>query len=314
MRPPGKGTGRFAPSTTGPAHPGTLLAALLCWLDARSRGLTLRLRLEDIDPDRCKPEHAAGMLASLAWLGLTWDAVDRQSDAAERHAAALDALARQGRLYACACSRAQLKAAGRRAPDGGWAYPNTCRATAPLGPAAWRRLDVPLRARLPDGVVRPRDLGGVDLSQDPATAMGDPIVRRRDGAIAYQLAVAVDDAATGVTDVVRGRDIAPSTATQVALMGLLTLPAPVYRHHLLLREQHGPKLAKLHGAVGAPVLAKRLSAEALCGFLAHACGLQADPAPTTPGALLPQFAWERVRTDDVVVTWDGERLSSRPVR
>src|SRR4051812_8336296 len=117
------GCGRFAPSTTGPAHPGTLLAALLCWLDARVRRMPVRLRLEDLDPQRCTPAYAQAMLDDLAWLGLDWDGVDVQSAFAARHAAGLDTLAAQGRLYACTCSRAQLQAAGVRAPDGGWAYP-----------------------------------------------------------------------------------------------------------------------------------------------------------------------------------------------
>ena len=111
-------TGRFAPSTTGPAHPGTLLAALLCWLDARSRGARLVLRLEDLDPERCRPEHADSMLRDLHWLGLDWDEVERQSRATPAHEAALDALARGGLLYPCTCTRKQIRARGREAPAG----------------------------------------------------------------------------------------------------------------------------------------------------------------------------------------------------
>ncbi|HYE04304.1 MAG TPA: glutamate--tRNA ligase family protein [Planctomycetota bacterium] len=299
---------RFAPSTTGPAHPGTLLAALLCWLDARSRGARVVLRLEDLDPQRCTAEHAARMIDDLAWLGVEFDAVERQSDHGDRHAAALDRLAAQGALYPCSAGRGDLQVIGRRSPDGGWAYDNRAR-DRPLPPGGWRACGEPLRARLPDGPIAPRDEGGLDLAQDAAQAMGDPVVRRRDGAIAYQLAVVVDDAAIGVTRVVRGRDIAPSTATQVGLQRLLGVPEPVYRHHALLLEERGRKLAKLHGSVGTPQLRPRYPAEALCGFLAHACGLAANDAPVTPRALVDGFAWERVAVDDRLVRWDGQRLA-----
>ncbi len=136
------------------------------------------------------------------------------------------------------------------------------------------------------------------------------MVRRRDGAVAYHLAVVVDDAAAGVTRVVRGRDLATATATQVALQRLLGLPTPVYRHHLLLLEERGRKHAKFHGAVGAPVLRQHYDAPALCGFLAWCAGLQATSGPVRPGDLIAGFAWDRVRDADLVVRWDGTRLSA----
>lgn len=301
------GTGRFAPSTTGPAHPGTLLAALLCWLDCRSRGARVVLRLEDLDPERCRPGFAQAMIDDLAWLGLDWDVVEHQSANRARHEAALDRLAALGVLYPSVISRRELELIGRRAPDGGWAYDNSARGTS-LPPGGWRACDLPLRVRLPDGVVRPVDLGGVDLTQDPSVAFGDPVVRRRDGAIAYHLASVVDDEACGVTHVVRGRDLATSSATQVALRQVLGLPVPTYRHHLLLLERHDRKLAKFHGAVGAPELRRRYGGAELCGWLALVAGLQTQPAPCTPTDLLRTFAWEHVRTDDVLVRWTGERL------
>ncbi len=301
------GTGRFAPSTTGPAHPGTLLAALLCWLDCRSRGARVVLRLEDLDPERCRPEFAAAMIADLSWLGLDWDAVEHQHANRARHEAALDRLAALGVLYPSAISRRELEQLGRRAPDGGWAYDNRERGAA-LPAGGWRASELPLRVRLPDGAVRPSDLGGLDLAQDPAQAFGDPVVRRRDGAIAYHLASVVDDDAVGVTHVVRGRDLATSSAAQVALRQVLGLPVPTYRHHLLLLERHERKLAKFHGAVGAGVLRRHYTAAELCGWLAAAAGLRADNRPCTPRDLLRGFAWERVRRDDLLVRWTGERL------
>jgi glutamyl/glutaminyl-tRNA synthetase len=303
------GCGRFAPSTTGPAHPGTLLAALLCWLDARGRGMRLLLRLEDLDPDRCWPEHARALVEDLAWLGLDWDEVVTQSALAPGHEAALDRLAALGALYPSPTSRAELEAIGRRAPDGAWAYDNRDRGRA-LPAGGWRACAEPLRAHLPAGRFAPRDEGGLDLSLDPSAAFGDPVVRRRDGAISYQLAVVVDDAAAGVTRIVRGRDIAPSTALQAALRRLLDLPDPSYRHHFLLLEDRGRKLAKLHGSVPAAALRSRYAARTLCGFLAWCAGLVPKPEPCAPRDLLPDFAWERVRERDLLVRWDGERLSA----
>jgi glutamyl-Q tRNA(Asp) synthetase len=300
--------GRFAPSATGPAHPGTLLAGLLAWLDIRSRGGRIVLRLEDLDPERCTRELADGLVAQLAWFGLDWDAVERQSDHGARHAAALDRLAAAGHLYPCELSRAQLAAGGRRAPDGGWAYDNRARGSA-LPSGGWRACALPLRARLPDGVIAVRDQGGADLSQEAAACAGDPLVRRRDGAVAYQLAVVVDDAASGVTDVVRGRDIAPSTATQVGLQRQLGLATPAYRHHLLLQEADGSgKLAKFHGAVGVPAVQAAMTASRLCGRLAWFAGLQASAAPCRPRDLLDGFTWARVAQADVAVRWTGQDL------
>lgn len=301
--------GRFAPSTTGPAHPGTLLAALLGWLDLRRRGGRVLLRLEDLDPERCTAGLAAGMADDLAWFGLEWDGTVAQSALAGQHERALDRLAELGRLYPSRAGRAALQGGGRRTPDGGWAYGNHER-DRPLPPGGWRACTEPLRARLADGPIALRDESGADLSQDPAQAFGDPVVRRRDGAVAYHLAVVVDDAAAGVTRVVRGRDLATATATQVALQRLLGLPTPVYRHHLLLLEERGRKHAKFHGAVGAPVLRQYYAAPALCGFLAWCAGLQATSGPVRPGDLIAGFAWDRVRDADLVVRWDGTRLSA----
>lgn len=302
---------RFAPSTTGRAHPGTLLAGLLAWLDARSQGARLLLRLEDLDLERGRPEWSLGLREDLAWLGLDFDAALEQHDSGARHDAALDALAALGVLYPCACSRSLLRAEADPALGRGSRYPNHCRGRA-LPSAGWRASHEPLRAALPSGRIAPLDESGRDLAQDPAAELGDPIVRRRDGAVAYQLAVVVDDAASGVTRVVRGHDLAASTATQVALQRLLDLPEPVYRHHLLLLEERGGKLAKLHGAVGADALRAAYTAAQLVGFLAHAAGLRPTAAPTTPAALLHDFDWARVAREDRVLRWDGATLLVTP--
>lgn len=300
------GCTRYAPSTTGYAHPGTMLSALLTWLDARSRGDRVVLRLENLDRDRCKPIYADAMRDDLAWLGLDWDATRAQDTLAAQHQAALDRLAADGRLYPCDCSRSRRRAHGKPAPDGGWAYDNHCR-SRPLPASGWRDAGVAIRLRLPDRAVELVGEDGGDLSQHPARDMGDPIVVRRDGACAYHLVVVVDDAAEGVTRVIRGRDLAPSAATQVLVHELLELPLPVYRHHFLLLEPRAGKLAKLHGSVSARELRPGRSGAAMCGWLAHAAGLRDRAEPCTPAELAVDFDWANVRRDDLEVTWDPAR-------
>lgn len=290
--------GRFAPSTTGPAHPGTLLAALLCWLDARARGAAVALRLEDLDRERSKPELVAAMERDLEWFGLDWDERQRQSQARERHEAVLEELIREGRVYACDCSRARIRATSILAPDGSHRYPGHCRARV-VSSATWRTLDRPLRLRLEAPPVRLRDESGIDLSGDAQAAFGDPLLRRRDGAYAYHFVSVVDDGALGVDRIVRGRDLAPSTMVQVALQGILGLPTPAYRHHCLFLERSGDKLSKLHGAVGTPALRLRYDAEGLCGAVASAVGLVPKGTRCRPAELVAGFDWARVSEDDV---------------
>jgi glutamyl-Q tRNA(Asp) synthetase len=304
---------RFAPSTTGEAHPGTLLSALLVWLDARRRGGKALLRLEDLDITRVKTQWSQQLVAACSWLGLDWDETIVQSQRGPAYEAALDTLAATDRLYACTCSRADRSGGrrngarlppGRRAADGGWAYENTCRDRVTRD---WRSATDAIRVRLDDQPIVLIDDGGLDLSQVPARDMGDPIVRRKDLVIAYQLAVVVDDAAQGITDIVRGRDIAPSTATQVMLQRLLSLPTPRYRHHFLLLEPSKDKLAKLHGSIPFTALQARHGAEELCGILAHAAGLLEAPRPIHPRELVAGFTWARVPALDRVARFDPAR-------
>ena len=298
---------RFAPSTTGEAHPGTLLAALLCWLDARKNGDRVLLRLENLDPDRSTPAFEDAMQQDLAWLGLDWDEVTRQSDNQSDYEEAFDRLAEAGQLYPCSCSRAVIRASGVRTPDGGYRYDNRCRDRA-LPPGGWRASEEPLRARLLEGTFTAVDLGGDDLTQDPTASFGDPIVRRRDGAIAYQLACVVDDAMSGVTRIVRGRDIMSNTASQVAIQTSLGFVTPEYRHHMLLLERQGEKLAKLHGSVGATALREVYSAAELCGVLVFAAGMVERLEPMTPTELLDGFSWNRVSHKDRLAHWAGRAL------
>jgi glutamyl/glutaminyl-tRNA synthetase len=298
---------RFAPTTSGPAHPGTLLAALLCWLDARSRGAAVLLRLEDIDSTRCTPESADDMRSALEWFGLDWDDISLQSANRSLHEAALDRLADRDVLYPCSCSRSEIKRAGERAADGGWRYPGTCRDRR-LPTGGWRAVRETLRLRLTSGRVDPAAEGGIDLAQDPEAEMGDPVLLSRNGSFAYHLASVVDDGRQQITRVVRGRDLAASTAVHVTLQRLLGLRTPKYRHHFLLLEESGGKLAKLHGAVGWRDLREHYGPDALCGLLAAAAGLIETAARTTPGELLADFDWQRVRDEDLLMHWTGKSL------
>jgi glutamyl/glutaminyl-tRNA synthetase len=299
---------RYAPTPSGPAHPGTLLAGLLCWLDARSRGAHLLLRLEDVDRERCSPEFADEMRAALHWLGMDWDAEAVQSHRHASHVTALDHLAHQGLLYPCDCSRNEVRRAGVRAADGGWRYPGTCR-ERPLPAAGWRTCQQALRLRLPGATVAVQDEGHRSLCQEPLADLGDPVVRRRDGSIAYHLAVVMDDGSDSITRVVRGHDLAPATAIHRALQQALDLPTPNYRHHLLLLEESGGKFAKFHGAVGWRELRSHASAERVTGVLAHAAGLLETPEDATPAALLAAFDWARVERRDQVMRWESGVLS-----
>jgi len=300
---------RFAPSTTGYAHPGTLLSGLLCWLDARSSGVPIILRLENIDPDRSRPEYESAMLEDLAWLGLDWDRVTYQSQNRSLHEHALDKLQEMDALYPCSCSRARMKELGVLAPDGGFVYDNACRNRS-LPPGGWRACTEPVRVRLPDRTIDFIDEGGVPIKQQPVREMGDPVVRRRDGAIAYHLACVVDDAALPVTRLIRGRDLIHSAPIQIVLQSMLGYPTPLYRHHFLLLDDAHGKLAKFHGSVGAPELKNVYRPEELCGLLAYWCGILKQPEAYRPVDLLSLFRWNNIRHEDLTVRWDGRQLDA----
>jgi len=297
--------GRFAPSTTGRAHPGTLLAALLCWLDARSKGGEVLLRLEDLDRERTKQGYIEAMIEDLAWFGLEWDGVSRQSGRIERYEAKLEELIAEGLVYACECSRRKIRESAEEAPDGSYRYAGTCRERV-VSVNDWRAVASPLRLRLPEGAVEIRDESGLDLSGDPAQLFGDPIVRRRDSAFAYHYVSVLDDEADSIDRIVRGRDLAPSTMLQAGLRSMLGFEMPRYRHHALLLEAEGAKLSKLHGAVDIRELVERYDAEALCGRLAHFAGLVPIGTHCRPADLVRDFDWDRVRSQDVVLDWSPE--------
>jgi len=264
--------------------------------------------MDNLDPDRCKPEFEQYMLGHLSWFGLDWDGTLYQQDRISEYEKALDSLADMGRLYPCSCSRSRLREIGRNAPDGGYAYDNCCR-NRTLPTDGWRSSRDPLRVRLDDDNISFSDEGGLLIQQHPSEEMGEPIVRRRDGSMAYHLANVVDDEHLQIRKLVRGKDLAASAPTQILLQKLLGYSNPMYRHHFLLLEQHGEKLAKFHGAVGVPELQQHYRAEELCGLLAFWCGIIPQPEPCRLSELIPHFSWSKVRSDDCVVSWDGHDLN-----
>jgi glutamyl-Q tRNA(Asp) synthetase len=298
---------RFAPSPTGPAHPGTLLAALLAWLDARSLKGWLSLRFEDLDPDRANQRWTDQIRFALEWLGLDWDTESHQSECLPAYENALDELASSGRLYRCNCSRSIIKRHGRPSPEGGWAYPNTCQENL-IASSDWRNCTDALRLRLASEIVVVQDEDGIQLKQNPSLEMGDPIVRRRDGAFAYHLASVVDDIQFDINRIVRGRDLLPTTPTQIQIRNLLKHPQPQYKHHLLLLENRQQKLAKLHGSVGFVKIEAHMSPQQFLGSLAAIIGLQNDTIPINPQELLARFNWSAISQQDQVVRWENRTL------
>ena len=241
-------TGRFAPSPTGPLHAGSLVAALASWLDARAHGGRWLLRIEDVDTPRGVPGADATIVAQLAACGLRPDEAPLyQSARGALYEAALQQLITQGRAYPCGCTRQDialaLAAAGHlRERHGELVYPGTCRHGLQGQPArAWRFLTQAGTLHWTDRRLGPQ-------SQDVQQQVGDFALRRADGLWAYQLAVVVDDAAQGVSQVVRGQDLADNTARQIQLQAALGLPTPRYLHTPLVLGAKGEKLSKQNGA------------------------------------------------------------------
>jgi glutamyl-Q tRNA(Asp) synthetase len=245
-------TTRFAPSPTGPLHAGHAASAIRAHDFARARGGRFLLRIEDIDPGRSRAVHVDTILADLRWLGLDWDGpVLHQSTRLPAYAAALDALRAQNLLYPCTCTRAEIAAeiAGSAAAPHGAApvYPGTCRTRAP-DPArtvAWRlRMDEAVALA---GPLRWHDATAGTVAAIPER-QGDIVLARRDAPASYHLAVTIDDAAQGVTDIVRGVDLFDATHIHRLLQALLGLPTPRYHHHPLSLGADGRRLAKRDGA------------------------------------------------------------------
>lgn len=236
--------GRFAPSPTGPLHFGSLVAACGSFLEARTHAGEWHLRIDDVDQPRSAPGAAEAILRSLEAYGFAWDGpVVWQGRRGAAYEEALERLRVTGWIYPCACTRREL-ADSQLAPDGAAIYPGTCRDGLPPGrpPRAWR-------LRVEPGVISFQDGVQGRLESNLARDVGDFVLRRADGIHAYQLAVVIDDAATGITDVVRGADLLFSTARQIHLQRCLGLPTPRYAHLPVVVDATGAKLSKQNLAV-----------------------------------------------------------------
>lgn len=256
---------RFAPSPTGPLHLGHAFSAHLAWSCARAKNGTFLLRLEDLDQGRCRSAYVKGIFQDLGWLGLDWpQPVLRQSERGQAYAQALARLDGLGLVYRCTCTRRDVQTALSAPQEGvpvqgpdGLVYPGTCRGTFETPPDTHAlRLDIDraihhLGGAEAIGVLTYTEIGGdagptlhALNAAELRNGTGDIVLARRDGAIAYHLAVVVDDAHQGVTHVTRGEDLAPATPVHRLLQVLLDLPTPVYRHHPLVRDDRGKRLAK----------------------------------------------------------------------
>lgn len=308
--------GRFAPSPTGRMHAGNVFAALMAWLVAKSQGGKMVLRVEDLDRERSKPQFLDAVQRDFASLGLTWDVGPfYQHDRDEAYRAAFEELMARGLVYPCFCTRADLHAAS--APHRGekHVYPGTCRRLTDAERAAKRaRLkdealasgrparEPACRLRVDGRVVAVDDLIQGPYAQKLDRDCGDFLVRRSDGAFAYQLAVVVDDAAQGISSVVRGVDLLCSTPQQVYLQDLLGLPHARYAHVPLLVAPDGRRLAKRNrDATLDELLARFKTPAGVVGHIAYVTGLIPEEEPVTPEQLLATFD-----LDALARRWRGE--------
>ena len=292
--------GRFAPSPTGRMHLGNVFSALLSWLSAKSKNGEWLLRIEDIDPGRSRQAYADLLMDDLDWLGLSWDGrpvyQSQRSDIYEHY---YEKLRQQGLTYLCYCTRADLLAT--QAPhesDGRVVYKGTCRHLPPQhGRAAATRLIVP------DESIVFQDGHYNTMAVNLAEQVGDFIIRRKDGAWAYQLVVVVDDALMGVTEVVRGRDLLLSSPQQMYIARLLGFPSPSFIHLPLLCNTSGQRLSKRDSSLDMGSLRQRYTAAEIIGKLACVAGLQPEPSPVTPTELVSNFAWDKVPRQDIVMQY-----------
>lgn len=318
-------TGRLAPSPTGYAHLGNAWAFLLAWLAIRSIGGRLILRLEDIDPQRSRPEYASSLLEDLRWLGLDWDEGPDKGGArgpyvqSAREAIYDDALKKldmAGLVYPCYCTRKELRqlAAAPHIDDIGAPYPGTCRTLDAVQRTTLAKSGrkPTLRLHCPEDILTFTDLSLGLQCFTLTDCGGDFALRRSDGVWAYQLVVAIDDALMGVTQVVRGRDILSSTPRQIAILQILGHQVPTYGHIPLLLNEQGERLAKRHQSLTLRYLHDQgVEAQRIIGLLGYLAGLVSSEKPISPSELISHFSWKYLPKTDRVVS---EQALSRLLR
>lgn len=301
--------GRFAPSPSGRMHLGNVMAALLAWLDVRSQGGEMVLRIEDLDPQRCSLDKARKLVEDLEWLGLDWDEGGLepeycQSRRSNHYEAAFARLKELGLIYPCYCTRAErLAASAPHASDGAVVYSGRCahlteEERAALEAAGRRPA---FRVRVPEETVTVEDGHLGPYTQRLDADCGDFIVRRSDGVWAYQLAVVVDDALMGVTHVVRGCDLLPSSPAQSWLHRTLGYTPPRFYHLPLLVDRQGRRLSKRDRDLDVGVLREKYSPQELVGWLGWRAGLLETPKSATPRQLISRFQWAKVPKNSLVI-------------
>ena len=294
--------GRFAPTPSGRLHLGNLLCALIAYLSVRRQDGRFLLRIEDLDKPRCPKRLCDAAARDLAWLGFVWDEPPLfQSERTEIYRHDFDALCEKGLVYPCFCTRAQLHAAD--APNRGDdapVYPGTCAHLSPEEIAEKLKVRRPAyRLRVPDETIAVLDRHYGLYRENLARDCGDFILRRSDGLFGYQLAVVVDDALSGVNEIVRGHDILSSTPRQIYLQRLLGFETPEYAHIPLLEDAQGRRLAKRDGDTDLTTLAKRFSREEILGMLAFSAGILNENRPAAMDELIDAFDWKNVKTEDM---------------
>ena len=295
-------------------HLGNVFSALLAWLSVRRAGGVMVLRMEDLDPDRCRAAYAEQLADDLRWLGLDWDEGYQkggahgpylQSERTARYAAAFRALEERGLVYPCYCTRAErLAASAPHRSDGQVVYSGKCRHLTEEERARLAQTRCPAwRLIVPDQEISFTDGLQGTYRENLLRDCGDFILRRSDGVYAYQLAVVVDDGDMGVTQVVRGSDLLSSTPRQMYLQDLLGLPRPEYGHVPLLLAADGRRLAKRDRDRELGELQQQYTAPEILGRLAFMAGLIPEYAPMTAQALVSCFSWDKLPREDLAVQW-----------
>ena len=291
--------GRFAPTPSGRMHLGNVFSALMAWASVRSQNGSFILRIEDLDIRAHNPQYTSLLLDDLQWLGLTWDKGPYyQSKRTELYQEALLDLKHQGLLYPCFCSRADLHAAqAPHASDGTYVYAGTCRNLSQSEREELSTHKIPAtRMQVPNAIYTFEDRVYGPTSQNLAESCGDFIIQRADGVFAYQLAVVVDDADMGITEVVRGSDLLSSTPRQLYLQDMLGLSHPIYAHLPLLVAPDGRRLSKRNHDLDLGVLRSQgKTPEEILGFLAYCIGLAEKEEPLSAAQVANRFSWDILR-------------------
>ena len=298
--------GRFAPTPSGRMHLGNVFAAMLAWLSVRSQGGKLVLRMEDLDTQRTGEEYAQVLREDLLWLGFDWD--EETLPQSKRNAVYqqyFEKLQGLDLLYPCYCTRSQLHSVNApHLSDGTYVYPGTCRDLTDAQREVFGRAPS-WRVRVPDRIWEVEDLVQGHYEENLTLDCGDFVVRRADGVYVYQLAVTVDDAEAGVTEVVRGMDLLSSAPRQMYLQELFGFSHPRYAHVPMLVAPDGRRLSKRDRDLDLGALRSRCSAEKILGTLAFASGLIDRQESICAKELAAVFNWEKLRRDAIYLDGSG---------